>query len=224
MLSTRPSDDELFMRVAHQVATRSLCDRDRVGAVIVDVQQRITATGRNGPPAGFNHQERTCVEWCKRAQAFSWVANMDLHTGPVPDLIFENGKTFASFPPTHTYRKELVTNDDWLHCGFKKVFTGEKDYTDCPSLHAEVNALLSSDRSRHEGGTIYVTSDPCWSCAKMIANSGLDAIVTETTQQKADERGATNTYRFLEQLGITVIIHERKRHDGGKDAAAVHVG
>lgn len=163
MHSTRPSDDELFMRVAHQVATRSLCDRDQVGAVIVDEHLRITGTGRNGPPAGYEHGERTCTEWCLRAARGS------------------------------KYR--------------------EPDYSDCPTIHAEANALLSSDRSRHEGGTIYITSDPCWSCAKMIANSGLRTVVIESNPTSFEERRAEPTYQFLESLGISVIIIETKGED-----------
>ena len=176
MRSTRPTDDELFMRVAHQVATRSLCDRDQVGAVIVDTQLRITGTGRNGPPAGFPHGEETCASWCLRAS---------------------HGTKYA-----------------------------EPDYTDCPSIHAEANALLSSDRSRHEGGTIYITSDPCWSCAKMIANSGLQYVVVMSNPGKAYARNADVTYSFLESLGVNVIFHEEKGQDDGREeaAAAVHVG
>lgn len=213
------------MRVAHQVATRSLCDRDQVGAVIVDSQLRITGTGRNGPPAGFPHEEQTCSTWCLRATAFAWTPRNDF-SGPVPALIFENGKTFASFPPTHTFRKELVTDQDWSNCGFEKKFNGSTDYTDCPSIHAEANALLSSDRSRHEGGTIYITSDPCWSCAKMIANSGLQCVVVMSNPGKAYARNADVTYSFLESLGVNVIFHEEKGQDDGREetTAAVHVG
>lgn len=164
--STRPSDDELFMRVAREVATRSLCDRDRVGAVIVDAQLRITGTGRNGPPQGFDHQEQTCMTWCKRAT----------------NTVIESWKKMP-------------------------------DYSDCPSLHAEVNALLSSDRTRHEGGTIYVTSPPCWSCGKMIANSGLTTLVVEHDPLKFAERTAETTYRFMESVGITVYTVETKEQD-----------
>jgi dCMP deaminase len=171
MLSTRPSDDELFMRVAQQVTTRSLCDRDQVGAVIVDTQMRIVATGRNGPPAGFPHKNMMCTAWCSRA---------DKMGGDVEPLSL--------------------------------------DYSDCPSIHAEANALLSSDRSRHEGGTIYVTSDPCWSCGKMIANSGLLTIVVLSHPGKAYARNAEQTYSFLESLGINVIFHgeQGEDHDGGE--------
>jgi dCMP deaminase len=47
------------------------------------------------------------------------------------------------------------------------------DYSNCISFHAEVNALLYSDRSRHEGGTIYVNRMACPWCWKLIRASGL---------------------------------------------------
>lgn len=53
----------------------------------------------------------------------------------------------------------------------------EGDYTNCFSLHAEINALLYADRSDIRGGTMYITAAPCWDCAKAIANSGLSSVV-----------------------------------------------
>ena len=47
------------------------------------------------------------------------------------------------------------------------------DYDNCISTHAEVNALLYSDRSRHDGGHMYVTRRPCYACYKVLRNSGL---------------------------------------------------
>ncbi len=60
----RPSWDEYFMTIAHQVATRSTCLRRRVGAVLVR-EKRILATGYNGAPRGLAH----CMEvGCLREQ------------------------------------------------------------------------------------------------------------------------------------------------------------
>lgn len=50
-------------------------------------------------------------------------------------------------------------------------------YENCISNHAEVNALLHADRSKVEGGTLYVTDEPCIGCCKVIANSGIEWIV-----------------------------------------------
>lgn len=50
-------------------------------------------------------------------------------------------------------------------------------YDNCVSTHAEQNAIYYSDRSRHEGGTIYVTREPCTMCYKAIKGSGISLAV-----------------------------------------------
>ncbi len=46
-------------------------------------------------------------------------------------------------------------------------------YDNCISHHAEANAILYSDRARHDGGLIYVTREPCHWCYKLIQAAGL---------------------------------------------------
>lgn len=50
----RPDWDTYFMKIAHDVALRSTCDRAYVGAVLVR-EKRILTTGFNGSPAGLPH-------------------------------------------------------------------------------------------------------------------------------------------------------------------------
>jgi len=58
------------------------------------------------------------------------------------------------------------------------VPSGER-YEICRGLHAEQNALLQA--ARHgislEGSTIYSTTEPCGTCAKMLINAGIRRIV-----------------------------------------------
>ena len=57
----RPSWDEYFMTITHEVAKRSTCLRRQVGAVLV-LDKRILATGYNGAPRGIVHcAERGCL-------------------------------------------------------------------------------------------------------------------------------------------------------------------
>lgn len=51
----RPTWDTYFLRIAELVATRATCDRKHVGAVLVDKDHRIVATGFNGAPSGLPH-------------------------------------------------------------------------------------------------------------------------------------------------------------------------
>src|SRR5512143_470291 len=50
----RPDWDTYFMKIAHDVAARSTCDRASVGAVLVR-EKRILTTGFNGSPTGQPH-------------------------------------------------------------------------------------------------------------------------------------------------------------------------
>jgi dCMP deaminase len=56
-------------------------------------------------------------------------------------------------------------------------FPPGKAYGNCIAIHAEQNAILHSDRSKHEGGTIYITCPPCDWCLKVIWASGIKRIV-----------------------------------------------
>lgn len=62
----RPHWDDIWLDVAQTISTRSLCTRAQVGVVIVDSENRIVATGYNGPPAAFNHRGEHCNMWCDR--------------------------------------------------------------------------------------------------------------------------------------------------------------
>lgn len=66
-------------------------------------------------------------------------------------------------------------------------------YDNCIANHAEVNALLYADRSKTEGGTMYITDAPCFGCRKVLANSGLARAVWpdgETTTFEVDPNNA----------------------------------
>lgn len=83
----------------------------------------------------------------------------------------------------------------------------EPDYGDCPSIHAEANALLQADRHERAGGSIYVTSHICFGCAKLIANSGLSEVVVDT--DRADtHRNPLASYQFLKECGLRVVLSD----------------
>jgi dCMP deaminase len=154
--------DITWFAVAKVISKRSLCVRDQVGAVITTRENRIVATGYNGPPSGFQHMGERCDKWCLRSRAASPIAA----------------------------GKDLDPN-----------------YFDCPSLHAEANALSVCDRRSREFGKIYVTSHCCMGCAKLIANSGLTAVyVDPPTTLDTTHRNVETSYEFLESCGIDVYV------------------
>lgn len=71
----------------------------------------------------------------------------------------------------------------------------------CRGLHAEQNAILQA--ALHgvsvAGGTIYVTHQPCITCAKMIINAGIQRVVS--AQPYPDELARS----FLGEAGIELV-------------------
>lgn len=66
------------------------------------------------------------------------------------------------------------------------------------TIHAEQNLLLFTDRNDREGSVVYVTDQPCWTCANMLANSGISEIVFHRPYLKDDQK-----VRYLmKQVGI----------------------
>ena len=80
-------------------------------------------------------------------------------------------------------------------------------YDTCPSIHAEANALLYVDRSRIEGGTIYITDVACLQCAKLVSNSGVAKVVMRVGS-KAAHRKPEATIEYLKNCNVNVTILE----------------
>ena len=85
-----------------------------------------------------------------------------------------------------------------------KVPSGERHEL-CRALHAEQNAFLQA--ARHgvslEGATLYITTQPCSICAKMIINVGIKNIIIQGTYP--DELALD----FLKEAGVTIQVEEK---------------
>jgi len=78
-------------------------------------------------------------------------------------------------------------------------------YRDCPSVHAELNALMRADLSRVRGGTIYVSSAICGLCVKTVANSGVVRAVWPRLPG-LEYRDEAFTTGYLERCQIRVDV------------------
>lgn len=69
------------------------------------------------------------------------------------------------------------------------------------ALHAEQNAIIQA--ALHgvgtDGGMIYVTHQPCLTCAKMIINAGIQRVVY--VGRYPDD----NSRRFLQEAGVALV-------------------
>lgn len=71
----------------------------------------------------------------------------------------------------------------------------------CPSIHAEANALLYRKWGT-KGMTLYITHSPCADCAKLISNSGVSRVVL--LSQPPEHR--PNPIPYLQECGLDVVI------------------
>ena len=80
-----------------------------------------------------------------------------------------------------------------------KVPSGQRHEL-CMALHAEQNAIIQAAVMGNsvEGGTIYITHQPCAICAKMILNAGIKRIVIK--EGYPDELAAS----ILDEAGLKV--------------------
>ena len=78
-------------------------------------------------------------------------------------------------------------------------------------LHAEQNAIIQA--ALHgvgtDGGMIYVTHQPCLTCAKMIINAGIERVVY------AGHYPDKNSRRFLREAGFCLVQLSEPKDEGG---------
>lgn len=89
-------------------------------------------------------------------------------------------------------------------CPRAQAQSSSADYSACPAVHAEANAIIRADFNDIAGGTIYVTSAMCINCAKIIANSGLQRVVHVVATEDA-HRHPDEVEKFLQASGLNTV-------------------
>jgi len=82
-------------------------------------------------------------------------------------------------------------------CGGQNQKSGE-GLNSCMATHAEQNALLQCDNVM-DIHTIYITTSPCITCAKLIANTGCKVVIY------SDEYKDTTGIEMLKKLNIETV-------------------
>jgi dCMP deaminase len=120
-MDNRINKDDYAMKLAETAALRSTCLRRKVGAVAIDREGYVLATGYNGAPRWLAHcTPETCIR---------------------------------------------VKN---------KIPSGQQ-LEMCKAIHAEQNLVLRLG-PRLKGATVYCTTCPCVTCAKLLIGAGVAAI------------------------------------------------
>ena len=59
---------------------------------------------------------------------------------------------------------------------FKENSPSGSLYDNCIAVHAEINAISHCDWGQRKNCSLYVNGPPCYSCAKVICNSGITKV------------------------------------------------
>lgn len=174
---TRLSLDEWAMGLAAVSALRATCYRRRVGAVLLNGQGHVLSTGYNGVTAGQVHCNayRDCelpaIPGGPAASAQDYLDKVRKHF-PLCSTVVEKPIGLTSTPEGNI----VVTVRQWLHaCAGATAASGEH-HDDCQAIHAEANALLQC-RDVYAIHTMYVTTEPCVACTKLLLNTSCKAVV-----------------------------------------------
>lgn len=79
-----------------------------------------------------------------------------------------------------------------------------------------MNAIAYADRSRMQGGSLYVTGSVCWDCAKVVANSGISRVLFIADRDRNTDKVVTFLFRSgleAEPYDVSRSVHESE-HDG----------
>lgn len=110
--------------------------------------------------------------------------------------VIVNGDEILSTGYNGAARGEPNCCDKYEECPRKDKEHNSGDYSDCPAVHAEMNAIISAARKDMIGSTLYLAGfdveethhgtdylpinnpSPCPICMRLIRNAGIKKIIT----------------------------------------------
>lgn len=172
-----PTPAERAMYEAHSAARNSACLSRQVGAAISDSNGDLLAVGWNDVPRAFgglyesnpknpgvDYMDQRC--WQKNGGTCFNDAEKDAIASKLTKTLIAEGIVSSTDEPTI---KEKLRRSGEL----KGLIEFSR------AVHAEMHALLNAGQSAGQkirGGTLYVTTYPCHSCARHIIASGIREI------------------------------------------------
>ena len=164
-----------YMKVAQTFAELSSAKRLQVGAIVVK-EDRIISIGYNGMPAGWdnNCEDKTYME---------------------PNGWMDPPEIEARYPYEEDSYEQL--GDETMHVTKRRYNLKTKPEV----LHAEMNCLMKLAKSTQSGdqATMFITHAPCIDCAKLIYQSGINAVY-----YRGDYR-SDEGIKFLTKSGVSVV-------------------
>ncbi len=170
-------EEERLKKFTGLLVNRTLEEQDD----LMDIQKKIDEYGKHGPltfrPSKDKYYLGIAKAVCKRSTCLKRKYGC---------VIVNNDEIIAT---GYNGNPRNMTNC----CDIGKCLRLDKphnsgDYSDCHSVHAEQNAMLSASRREMIGATMYLYGEengveidarPCPICGRMIANSGIVKIVVK---------------------------------------------
>jgi len=183
-----PTADEIHIAAAYAQSHSSTCQKRHVGAVIT-----IRRNGQELPVSmGFNENPpsvRTCQNEGACYKDNDMLAKLKARSKKI--YCPKCGKVHRDLTDPWNCSKCGTSIKAWLH--------PSRNMELCTAIHAEERAVLSLGGRSAEGGTLYVTTFPCFQCARLVLDAGIKNIVY------VEAYPVRNTAAFLEKNGIEKI-------------------
>ena len=182
-----PTPEEIHMAAAYAQSNSSSCLKRHVGAVITigrNSQEFAVSMGYNENPPNI----RTCksVSVCYKDEDMLSKLRVRGSSIYCPSC----GEHHKGLTEPWTCKKCGVSIRAWLH--------PNRNMELCTAIHAEERAILSLGERSVIGGTLYVTTFPCFQCARLILDAEIKNIVyVEAYPVKA-------TAEFLKASGVDI--------------------
>lgn len=185
--------DTWFLDVCEAVAQNSTCFSRKIGAIIVDPDKNIIATGYNGPPRGVDHCEN---RYFKDDYLIAAIKKMWEKKGKKIKRLWID-KDAEDVSPVHMSYQEYIEailryfSDSIRQCPrqFLEFKSGEGlDF--CIAGHAEENAIVNAARKgvTTKGSICYLSGNitPCHKCLIMLINAGIKEVVLRKKEYYLD--------------------------------------
>ena len=181
-----PNPEEVQMAAAYAQSNSSTCMKRHVGALIT-----VSRNGKEFPISMGYNENPPRVATCFKLDVCCKDENMAAK-------LKARGKSIYC-PSCGKHHKNL--SEPWLcECGenLKECLYPNRNMELCTAIHAEERAILSLGGRSARDGRLYVTTFPCFQCARLI----LDSEITEVVYVEAYPMRETT--EFLEKNGVDV--------------------
>lgn len=181
----RPTPDEVHMATAYSQSQGSACLKRRVGAVIVDPQGLPLSLGFNENPVSMKP--------CEHEYGYCFKDN---------DMEEKMQKRRDAVCPGCGNKNTSLVAPAWAceKCGkdVKKLLFPSRNIELCTAIHAEERAIRSLHGRDAKGATMFVTTFPCFQCARYILDAGITRVVY------VEAYPIKESLDFMRKHGVTV--------------------